>query len=291
MDDIKIITAFCIIEDTLMHLGHKSHYHAQVTDAEVLLVAVVSSMYFHNHHERALFVMKGLRYLTKPLSISRFSRRLHSLAQRLEQLMELIGQLFAQGEVFIIDSMPIPMCQYARAGRCKKVNAITHPLGKAYFGKCIAKKWRFYGWRLHLVCRQDRVPVAFQLLPASWHDLTPIYELTSSLPEGASVYADKAYVSGPVKEELLTKVEEMPSNTTCVISESQHEREHTGGEVVAEEVQGEDRNSEQPVGEDGHTKASCSYQPRVINQGVVFPPGSCLYQPLSLLLLLLAIRV
>jgi len=210
LDDIKIITAFCIIEDTLMHLGHKSHYHAQVTDAEVLLVAVVSSMYFHNHHERALFVMKGLRYITKPLSISRFSRRLHSLAQCLEQLMELIGQLFAQGEVFIIDSMPIPMCQYARAGRCKKVNAITHPLGKAYFGKCIAKKWRFYGWRLHLVCTQDRVPVAFQLLPASWHDLTPIYELTSSLPEGASVYADKAYVSGPVKEELLTKVEEMP---------------------------------------------------------------------------------
>ena len=210
MDDIKIIAAFCIIEDTLHHLGHKTHYLAGVTDAEVLLVAVVSSMYFHNHHERALFVMKGLRYLTKPLSISRFSRRLHSLAHRLEQLVELIGQLFAQGEVYIIDSMPVPMCQYARAGRCKKMNAISNPWGKAYFGKCIAKKWRFYGWRLHLVCTQDRVPVAFQMLPASWHDLTPIYNLTVGLPEEASVYADKAYVSAPVKEELMARVADLP---------------------------------------------------------------------------------
>lgn len=210
MDDIKIIAAFCIIEDTLKHLGHKTHHLAGVTDAEVLLVAIVSAMYFHNHHERTLFVLKALRYITKPLSISRFSRRLHALAHWLEQLVELVGQLFAKGEVFIIDSMPVPMCQYVRAGKCKKMNAITDPRGKAYFGKCVAKKWRFYGWRLHLVCTQDRVPVAFQLLPASWHDLTPIYDLTVGLPEGASVYADKAYISAPVKAELRTEVAELP---------------------------------------------------------------------------------
>ena len=206
MDDIKIITAFCIIEDTLKHFDHKSHHLAGVTDAEVLTVAVVSSMYFHNHHERALFVMKGLRYLTKPLSISRLSRRLHALAQLLDCIMQFLGQLFAQGEVFIIDSMPVPMCKYVRAGRCTKVNAIDNPLGKYYFGKCIAKKWRFYGWRLHLVCTKDRVPVAFELLPASWHDLTAVYELTMDLPDGAVIYADKAYVSAVVKEHLQADV-------------------------------------------------------------------------------------
>lgn len=210
MDDNKIIAAFCIIEDTLSHMGHKTHYLAGVTDAEVLLVAVTSAMYFQNHHERALFVLKGLRYLTKPLSISRFSRRIHALACWLEQLVEVIGQLFAQGEVYIIDSMPVPMCQYSRAGKCKKVNAISNPDGKAYFGICIAKKWRFYGWRLHLVCTQDRVPVAFQLLPAAWHDLTPVYDLAVGLPEGASLYADKAYVSKDMKEELMTKLANLP---------------------------------------------------------------------------------
>src|SRR5947207_3242366 len=122
MDVVKIIAALCIIEDTMRQLGHKSHKLALVTDAEVLLVAVVSSMYFQNHHERTLCVMKGVRYITKPLSVSRFSRRLHTLAADgwLEYIVELIGQVHAQGEAFIIDSLPLPVCKIVRARRCRK---------------------------------------------------------------------------------------------------------------------------------------------------------------------------
>jgi hypothetical protein len=201
MDDLKIITAFCIIEDTMLKLGHKSHTLAAVTDAEVLLVAVVSAMYFQNHHERALFVMKGLRYISKPLSISRFSRRLHSLAVWLEYIVELVGQLYSKGEAFIIDSLPVPVCKSVRAYRCRKLNGPA-PASRAYLGRCAAKKWSFFGWRLHLICTPHRVPVRFQMLPASFHDLTPIYELTFGLPDGASVYADKAYISAPAKRAL-----------------------------------------------------------------------------------------
>src|SRR5438874_664249 len=122
MDDIKIITAYCIIEDIMRMLGHKSHYHAQVSDAEVLTVAIVSALYFQNHHERALFVMKGMRYLTKPISTSRFSRRLHALAGWLEYLVEMVCSLFAHGEAFIIDSIPVPLCKRGRAVRCPTVH-------------------------------------------------------------------------------------------------------------------------------------------------------------------------
>src|SRR5437588_1365971 len=116
MDDIKIITIYYIIEEAMQQLGHKSHHHAQVSDAEVLTVAVVASMYFQNHHERTLFVMKGMRYLTKPLSTSRFNRRLHSLASAgwLEYILEMVGQLFAQGDAYIIDSVPVPVCKVTR---------------------------------------------------------------------------------------------------------------------------------------------------------------------------------
>lgn len=199
MDDIKIIAALCIIEDTMHQLGHSSHKLAGVTDAEVLLVAVVSAMYFQNHHERALFVMKGLRYITKPLSISRFSRRVHSLAQWLEYIVELVGQLLCQGEAFIIDSLPIPVCKSIRAYRCRKLHG-SH--SRAYLGRCAAKKWSFFGWRLHLICTPGGVPVRFQMLPASFHDLTPIYELTFGLPDGASLYADKGYISAAIKRAL-----------------------------------------------------------------------------------------
>jgi DDE family transposase len=201
MDDIKIITVYYIIEEAMQQLGHKSHYHAAVSDAEVLTVAVVAAMYFQNHHERALFVMKGMRYITKPLSTSRFSRRLHALALWLEYILEVLGQLFAQGEAFIIDSIPVPVCKRVRAWRCTKIDA-SHPHGRHFFGKCAAKKWRFYGWRLHLICTPQGVPVRFQMLPGAWHDLTPIYELTFALPSGACVYADKGYISSLVKRTL-----------------------------------------------------------------------------------------
>jgi hypothetical protein len=205
MDDTKIITAYYIIDKVMHSLGHKSHYHAQVTDAEVLTIAVVAAMYFHSNHEKALFVMKGLRYITKPISISRFSRRLHALAQWFEYIVEAVGQLFAQGEAFIIDSMPIPVCHRVRAFRCKKINA-HHPCGRHFFSRCAAKKWYFFGWRLHLVCTPGGVPVRFQLLPCAWHDLTPIFELSFGLPKGANVYADKGYVSSSVKRALRPTV-------------------------------------------------------------------------------------
>ena len=201
MDDIKIITAYCIIEKTMQQLGHRNHKLAPVTDAEVLTVAVVASMYFHSNHERALCVMKGMRYITKPLSISRFSRRLHALCGWLEQIVELLGALFAQGEAFIIDSIPVPVCKSVRATRCRKINGAL-PSSRPYFGRCASKGWGFFGWRLHLICTPQGVPVAFQMLPASWHDLTPIYELTVGLPSGTFLYADKGYVSALVKRTL-----------------------------------------------------------------------------------------
>lgn len=212
MDDIKIITALCIIEDTMRELGQRTHKLAGVTDAEVLLIAVVSAMYFQNHHERTLFVMKGMRYITKPLSTSRFSRRLHSLAAEgwLEYIVELIGELHAQGDAFIIDSVPVPVCKMVRARRCRKAlnlnngrrSTLTRAQTRHYIGRCAAKKWGFFGWRLHLICTPEGVPVRFQMLPASFHDLTPIYELTFALPKGARVYADKGYICALVKRLL-----------------------------------------------------------------------------------------
>jgi hypothetical protein len=133
MDDIKIITVYCIIDDVMAKLGYQSHTLAQVSDAEVLTVAVVSAMYFQNHHKRALQMMEKLRYITKPLSVSRFNRRAHRLAHWLEYTLQLLGQVFSTGETFIIDSMPLPVCKRKRSYRCRKVQ------GKEYCGYCAAK--------------------------------------------------------------------------------------------------------------------------------------------------------
>ena len=192
-----IIGIYMVIDDTMRALGHTSHRLAGVSDAEVLTVAVVAAAFFANHHARALAVLRATGYLARTLSTSRFSRRLHALADWLALLLDVLGALFAHGPAlicdFLSDSMPVPVCKRARARRCRTVR------GRAYCGYCAAKKEKFFGWRLHLVCTTGGLPVAFTLLPGGWHDLTPIHELTVGLPDGAWVYGDKGDTSAPAE--------------------------------------------------------------------------------------------
>src|SRR5713226_1039168 len=197
MNALWIITVFVVVEDVMQSLGHQSHKLAQVSDAEVLTVAIVAAQYFQNHHERALCLMQQTGYLSKPLSVSRFNRRVHALAEWLPFIADTLAALFTQGDVFVIDSMPIPVCKRKRARRCRKVR------GRIYCGYCAAKAEKFFGWRLHLICRPDGQPVSFTLLPASLHDLTPVHELTVSLPAGAKVFGDKGYVGAPEAQSIL----------------------------------------------------------------------------------------
>ncbi len=68
MNDTLIITSYVIIDDMMRSLNHRSHALAKVTDAEVLTVAVVPAKYFHNNHERVLWVLSRLGYLSGSLS-------------------------------------------------------------------------------------------------------------------------------------------------------------------------------------------------------------------------------
>ena len=184
MNDTYIVTVYCMIDEFLKAHGHNDDVRATVSAAEILTVAVVAAKYFQNHHERALCIMIQLGDVPS-LSVSRFNRRLHALHDWMFGIVTMLGEVFATGEVFIIDSMPLPVCKRVRARRCKKVR------GKAYCGYCAAKREKFFGWRLHLICTAEGIPVSFDLLPASEHDLTPIHELTYNLPEGAAVFGDK----------------------------------------------------------------------------------------------------
>ena len=188
MNEDIIVATYVISDDVLKALGHTSHVLSKVSDTEVLLVAIVAALYFQNHHERALCVMHGMGFLSSGLSVSRFNRRLHQLAGWLPGLLAILSELFQADGVFVIDSVPVPVCKRVRANRCRKVR------GREYCGYCAAKDEKFFGWRLHLICTPEGLPVAFDLLPAAHHDLTPIHELMVELPFGARVYGDKGYI-------------------------------------------------------------------------------------------------
>ena len=177
MNETYIVTAYGAIEDILRAYMYEDDQRANVSAAEILLVAVVAAKYFQNHHERALCVLIRLGEIAA-VSVSRFNRRLHALGDWLYGIVTLLGEMFTYGEAFIIDSMPLPVCKRVRARRCNKVR------GKAYCGYCAAKKEKFFGWRLHLICTADGIPVASDLLPASELccsvALVPVYRLATA---------------------------------------------------------------------------------------------------------------
>lgn len=197
MDDHFIVTTFTVIDDLMTHFEHRTHRLAHVSDSEVLTVAVVAARTFRNNLQAALSAMRLARFIPAGLSISRFNRRLHALKDWLEFVLESLAGLCRAGAVYVIDSLPVPVCRRVRARRCRKVR------GKAFCGYCAAKRQSFFGWRLHLVCDQAGMPVSFSLLEASAHDLTAMHELSFVLPPGSKLYGDKAFNAASDEASLL----------------------------------------------------------------------------------------
>ena len=188
MNATYIVTAYVVIDDVLKGLGYRDDCRATISSAEIVTVAVVAARFFQNHHERALCMLQQTHYLPT-LSVSRFNRRLHALQEVLMIVVSVLGETLARGKVFVIDTMPVPVCKRVRAERCRKVQ------GDQYLGYCASKREFYFGWQLHLVCDAAGVPVTFELLPARWDELTLVQDLLSPLPEGSSVVADKGYIS------------------------------------------------------------------------------------------------
>ncbi|WP_041331219.1 IS982 family transposase [Roseiflexus castenholzii] len=197
MDANWIIAAFVLIDTLMERLGHHRDVRAQVPDSEVILIAVVAAKDFQNHHERAVCIVRQTRSLSGPIDVTRFNRRLHKLADWLSFIATTLGAILRRGEVFVIESLPLPVCRRVRARRCRKV------CGRASCGECAAKKEKFFGWRLHLMCTPSGIPVSFQLLPAAFHDVTPVHELAVVLPPGARLFGDKADTSAADETSML----------------------------------------------------------------------------------------
>lgn len=188
MNDTYIITVYVVVDELLRIMNYSTDVRTGINGAEIITIAVVSAKYFQNHHERAVGVLHRLGYIGK-ISVSRFNRRLHALGNYLHEVTRWVGELFAYGRLFIVDTLPVPVCKAVRATRCRKVQ------GKAYHGRCVAKRETYFGWQLHLMCDAFGVPVAFDLLPAAWDELVPLQALLSTLPAGSHVIADKGYIS------------------------------------------------------------------------------------------------
>ncbi len=95
----------------------------------------------------------------------------------------------------LVDSLPVPVCRFARAYRCRLFS------GEAAFGYDEMAKQKFYGLRAHLRVCWPGVICDLSLAPANIHDLHPAEELL----EGAKGWAlgDRSYRSSSKLAERL----------------------------------------------------------------------------------------
>ncbi len=102
---------------------------------------------------------------------------------------------YTQEKYGIIDSMPIPVCEFGRAHFHKSFRP------KAAYGKCVSKKETYYGFKLHTLTTFDGYVTDFVLTPANVDDRAAVWELTYPLSP-STIIGDKGYMGNKFASEL-----------------------------------------------------------------------------------------
>ena len=202
MDD-KIIATFCLCDDLLKAMGHPEDRQGQMNDAEIMTTACIASLCFRGNHESARAMLKQHGYLPHMLSKSRFSRRLHRIKGLFLVLFELLGQTWKTlntEAIYVIDSLPIAVCDNIRIRRAKIYT------DEQFRGYQASKKRYFYGLKIHLMVTKDGQPVECFLTHGGFGDVDAMKYYAYALPDGAIIYADKAYNDYEI-EDLLKEID------------------------------------------------------------------------------------
>jgi uncharacterized protein YqgQ len=188
--DEKIIATFCLCDDLLRAIGHQESPQCHMNDAEVMTTALVAALFFRGNHECARVMLKQYGYIPQMLGKSRFSRRLHRVKSVFVILFDLLGYTWknlTSDSIYIIDSIPIAVCDNIRIPRAKIYHDEDHR------GYQASKKRYFYGLKIHLMVTSDGQPVECFLTHGGCGDVDALKCYAYDLPYGSVIYADKAY--------------------------------------------------------------------------------------------------
>jgi hypothetical protein len=187
----QIITIYCICADYLKALGFRDDRQARLSSAEVMTTALVAAALFKGCLESSRVFLQEHGYMPNMLSKSRLIRRLHAIPEGVWQgLFHLLAGIHHQANArheYVVDSLPVPVCDNIRIRRCRLYRS------EAYRGYIASKRRYFYGLRVHLLITAAGQPVEFVLAPGADADISVFKGLPLDLPEHSTIYADKAY--------------------------------------------------------------------------------------------------
>lgn len=173
------------------------------SDVEVITLSLVSdSLLIDSEH----YMFKKLHvnnHSEFPNLIERsvYNKRRRFLAPFINKVrVRLVHKLVPWEDTFVLDSMPIEICKFARANRVKicKEHERTAPA----YGYCAAQNQTYYGYKLHGVCSLDGVFTDFDLSKANVADIHYLNDIRETY-SSCTLLGDKAYLSDGLQTELF----------------------------------------------------------------------------------------
>ena len=198
-----IIAVFCCVDDLLHKIirGHRIRargFAPSLGDSEVITMEIVGEFrgidcdrhiwqYFRDHWEY-LFPKLGSR--------STFVRQAANLWNYKQLLQQRLAQDLGgfQDSVHLVDGVPIPLCCFSRARKCRLFR------GESGYGYCAAKKQTYYGFHGHLVVSAAGVITGFTLTAANGSEREALWEIAGGI--NGLLIGDKGYIDGQLKQEL-----------------------------------------------------------------------------------------
>ena len=201
----NLIGNYEIILENLKRTCGDIKSHGQVRKPKLgnmeLVALNLTSEYMSINTELQLFrAIKGT-YLEGRIERSVYNKRRRRLFDYMEAIRKRLSGAFAQfTDVFVLDSMPTPICRYARAGRSGI--CATYAIQPSY-GYCASQKSRYYGYKLHAVCDGNGVFHSFDLTPAHVHDVNYLKDVGYNL-SNCTLIGDRGYISAEYRADLFT---------------------------------------------------------------------------------------
>ena len=136
---------------------------------------------------------------------SRFNRRRRNLSPASEVIRGALLQYLPKTDVFIVDSFPMPICDFRRAKFSKSDFKWADATGTiATYGNCATKSLgTFFGFRGSVIITANGLPVDFAIAPADTDDRDVLCLLAERRNRYPMILGDKGYISQQLQCELL----------------------------------------------------------------------------------------
>lgn len=214
-----------IHENLVSRRGPKPEF----SDSEVITMSLVGHMMNDSENAWYGYVKKNYKHLfPKLISESRFHRRSKDL-QHLINILRLhwLERLGVMSEIdFVMDSMPVPVCKYARAGRNDRWSMDFNCYVNHFYGYCSSKAERYFGFKLHLLVTKRGIPAHFVVSTANEHDVVLAPDLLESYRQNIITGADKGYVG------LLKRLQNPENHILIIQARDNQKNQNTTEEIL-----------------------------------------------------------